>query len=73
MNVIPHCFKQALVGRHKVYQRYILIYIFEDVPLMEFMYLVFTRVPYELPYAVQVFVVVLVLNISSAIINSIVC
>ena len=37
---------------------------------MEFMYLVFTRVPYEyeLPYAFPIFVVVLVLNISSAII-----
>ena len=40
---------------------------------MDFMYLVFTHAPYELPYAIQVFVVVLVLNISSAIMNSIVC
>ena len=33
---------------------------FEDVPLVEFMYLVFTRMSGELPQATQVFVVVLV-------------
>ena len=38
----------------------------EDLPLVEFMYLVFTRMPRELPYANSVFVVVLVLRISSA-------
>ena len=38
----------------------------EDVLLVEFMYLVFTRMPCELPSATQVFVVVLVLRIFSA-------
>ena len=33
---------------------------FEDVPLVEFMYLVFTRMSGELPQATQIFVVVLV-------------
>ena len=33
---------------------------FEDVPLVEFMYLVFTRMSGELPQATQVFVIVLV-------------
>ena len=28
VNVIPHCFKQALVGKHKVHQGYILIYTY---------------------------------------------
>ena len=31
---------------------------FVDVPLVEFIYLVFTRTPGELPKAIQVFVVV---------------
>ena len=39
---------------------------FEDVPLVEFMYLVFTCMLGELPQETQVFVVVLVLRISSA-------
>ena len=39
---------------------------FEDEPLVEFMYLVLTRMPGELLLVTQVFVVVLVLHISSA-------
>ena len=38
----------------------------EDVQVVEFMYLVFTRMPGELPWATQDFVVVFVLRISSA-------
>ena len=40
-------------------------YIFEAVPLVEFTYIVFTRMPGE-SYPSRVFVVVLVLRISSA-------
>ena len=39
---------------------------FEDVPLVEFMSLGFTRMPGELLLVTQVFVVVLVLHILSA-------
>ena len=39
---------------------------FEDVPLVEFIYLVRTHMPGELLLATQVFVVVLVLHILSA-------
>ena len=38
----------------------------QDAPLVEFMYLVFTRMPGELPWATRVFVIVFVLCISSA-------
>ena len=45
----------------------------KDVPLVWFMYLVFTRMSGELPQETEVFVVVLVLRIlSRAIINSLV-
>ena len=37
---------------------------FEDAPLVEFMYLVFTGMPSELPWATRVFIVVLVRRIS---------
>ena len=37
---------------------------FEDIPVAEFMYLVFTRMPGE-SYLTQVFVVVVVLRVSS--------
>ena len=37
-----------------------------DVLLVEFMYLVFTHKPGELPWEIQVFVVVLMLRILSA-------
>ena len=36
------------------------LFCLEDVPLVEFMYLVFTRMPGELPQATRVFVAVLV-------------
>ena len=44
--VTPHYYLLIFAG-YQMYQRYILVHHPEDVPLVEFTYLVFTRMPCE--------------------------